>query len=185
MSLWQLRSKCFFFAICLPPAEQRAADRTRPQYPAGSHLGHAHGVRRDHWTLVLLSRARRNSCLATGWPRKVFLPTQRKNTLFICYPTRGGGVIHLRGLTAWGGRLAQTLQNKTSNCVHVFLTQQLWVHLSLGWPGLWHVPGPRGGPHHPDLGPEEAGGGPTGEIRGGQEFETGHRRPSKGWPPTH
>lgn len=69
--------------------------------------------------------------------------------------------------------------------VIVFCTQQLWVHFSIGRPGLWHVPGPWSCPHNPCSGPEEAGDGSTGEIWGGQEFETGHRRPAKGWPTTH
>lgn len=103
MGLWQLRDKYFFFAICLPPAEQRAADWTwLQQYPAGGHLGHVHGVRWDHWTLVSLSRARRNSCLPACWPRTVFLPTQRGKIHFL-YVIRQGGLIHHRCLIAGGG----------------------------------------------------------------------------------
>lgn len=80
---WELPTKCFF-PICLPPAKQRAADRTLPQqYPAGSCLGHnVHGVRQDYWTPVSLScdkfsKPRSNSRLPMCWAEQVFLPIQR------------------------------------------------------------------------------------------------------------
>lgn len=64
-----------FFTICLPPAKQRAADRTLPQqYPPWSRLGiNVPGVRQDYWTLVSLSceklsKSRRNSRLLCSVP---------------------------------------------------------------------------------------------------------------------
>lgn len=112
----------------------------------------------------------------------VFAHSEEKITIYLLSPK---GVIHLRDLIAGGqlvsSQLTQTLQNQTSNCLIVFCTQQLWVHFSLGWPGIWHVSGSRSCPYHPGTWPEEAGDGSTGEIRKGQEFETGHCRPAKGW----
>lgn len=54
--------------MCLPPAKQRAADRTLPQqYPAGSRLGHnVHGVRQDYCTLVSLSCEKWSKAIKRG-----------------------------------------------------------------------------------------------------------------------